>query len=284
MNIIKQGSKGPEVGAIQRFLTGRKFYTGAIDERFGPRTGDAVAGYQKSKGLVADRIVGNVTLGAMLADGLVLMPTPDTAPPQGSPYPPGFPARPAGVDPLTPSQADAVFGRFSYVAAPTSGNPEGIRITDGWEDRNIVVVVIPQLVTAGVHSTGRASMHRLVVPQTLALWQAWEDAGLLHLVRSWEGMWVARFIRGSRKTLSNHAKGSAFDINYTGNELGSTPAAVGKLNSVRELVPLAVHFGFYWGGWFSRADGMHFEVRQVLSEDEVAVKVAKQKELSKFAA
>ncbi len=151
---------------------------------------------------------------------------------------------------------------------------------DGWAERNIVTVVIPQLVKAGVHGTGKATMHRLVVPQVLALWQAWEDAGLLPLVRSWEGMFVARYIRGSRSTLSNHAKGSAFDINYTGNELGVTPAAAGKLNSVRELVPLAVHFGFYWGGWFSRSDGMHFEVRKLFSADELAVLVARAKDLS----
>lgn len=283
MNLLQQGSKGADVRAIQNFLIGRKLYSGAADADFGPKTKSAVIAYQNTKGLKADGIVGNLTLGAMLADGMVLMPSPDTAPPAGSPFPPGFPVRPAGVNPLTSAQADSIFGKYRYVSAPVSGNPEAIRITDGWDARNIVVQVIPQLVTAGVHATGRASMHRLVVPQTLALWQAWEDAGLLHLVRSWEGMYVARFIRGSRSTLSNHAKGSAFDINYTGNELGRTPASVGKLNSVRELVPLAVHFGFYWGGWFSRSDGMHFEIRKLFTADELAVLVAKQKELVSFA-
>lgn len=284
MKLIKLGSKGADVRAIQTFLIGQKFYPGKVDGDFGHLTKSAVIGYQASKGLKSDGIVGNLTLGAMLADGLVLMPTPDTAPPTGSPYPPGFPARPAGVNPLTPAQADAIFGKYKYVSAPTASNPEAIRITDGWDSKNIVVQVIPQLVRAGVHATGRASMHRLAVPQTLALWQAWEDAGLLHLVRSWEGMYVARYIRGSRSTLSNHAKGSAFDINYTGNELGRTPAAVGKLNSVRELVPLAVHFGFYWGGWFGRADGMHFEIRKIFTADELAVLVSRQKDLAGFEA
>ncbi len=62
---------------------------------------------------------------------------------------------------------------------------------------------------------------------------------------------------------------SAFDINYTGNELGRVPAAAGTPNSVRELVALAVRFGFYWGGWFSRSDGMHFEVNRVLTQAQV---------------
>ena len=282
MKLIQQGSKGSDVRAIQNFLIGRKLYGGEADGDFGGKTKAAVIAYQNSKGLKADGVIGNLTLAAMLADGLVLMPSPDTAPPTSSPFPPGFPVRPAGVNPLTSAQADAIFGRYAYVSAPTRDNPEAIRITDGWADKNIVTVVIPQLVKAGVHATGKATMHRLAVPQVLALWQAWEDAGLLHLVRSWEGMFVARFIRGSRSTLSNHAKGSAFDINYTGNELGRTPAAVGKLNSVRELVPLAVHFGFYWGGWFSRADGMHFEIRKIYTADELAVLIARQKELSTF--
>lgn len=284
MNLLKQGSKGAEVRAVQNFLIGRKLYVGEADADFGPKTHRAVAAYQSSKGLTADGIVGNLTLGAMLADGLVLMPNPDTAPPSTSPFPPGFPVRPSGVNPLTSAQADAMFGRYKYVAAPTASNAEAIRITDGWDTRNIVVEVIPQLVKAGVHATGRASMHRLAAPQTLALWQAWEDAGLLHLVRSWEGMFVPRFIRGSRTTLSNHAKGSAFDINYTGNELGRTPMAAGKLGSVRELVPLAVHFGFYWGGWFSRADGMHFEIRKLFTADELAVLVSRQRDLASFEA
>lgn len=280
MKLIKQGSKGSDVRAIQIFLLGRKLYLGIVDGDFGPKTKASVVAYQKSKGLQPDGIIGNVTLGAMLTDGLVLMPTADTAKP--GTFPPGFPVRPAGVNPLGSAGADKLFGKYAYVPAPVKGNPEAIRITDGWDKANIVTVVIPQLITLGISTTGRATMHRLAVPQTLALWQAWQDAGLLPLVKSWHGMFVARYIRGSRSTLSNHAKGSAFDINYTGNELGRTPAQEGTANSVRELVPLAIAFGFYWGGWFSRADGMHFEIRRLMPADELAALVAKQKELSKF--
>jgi hypothetical protein len=70
--------------------------------------------------------------------------------------------------------------------------------------------------------------------------------------------------------LSNHAFGSAFDINAGQNGLGRIPAAVGAYGSVRELVPIAHRFGFYWGGHFSRADGMHFEVAKLLTAEEVA--------------
>jgi hypothetical protein len=262
MKLLKKGSKGKDVEAMQIYLMGLGLYNGAVDGDFGPKTTASVVLFQKLKGLTADGIVGNLTMGAMLSDGMLLMPTQDNAP-TGT-FPPGFPTRPAGVNPLGSAGADAVFGKYSYVSAPVSGNPEAIRITDGWESKNIRLVPIPQLKQLGLSATGNARMHRLVVSQTLALWQAWEDAGLLDRVLSWEGMYVPRYIRGSRSTLSNHAKGSAFDINAGTNGLGRVPAALGTKGCVRELVPLAVEHGFYWGGWFSRGDGMHFEVRKVM--------------------
>jgi len=73
-----------------------------------------------------------------------------------------------------------------------------------------------------------------------------------------------RFIRGSRSILSNHAWYTAFDINYRWNMLGETPADIGEKGSVKELVPIAHDFGFYWGGHFRRRDGMHFEAAKVL--------------------
>jgi hypothetical protein len=95
------------------------------------------------------------------------------------------------------------------------------------------------------------------------LWADWERAGLLHLVLTWHGSYVARFVRGSDRTLSNHAFGSAFDINFAWNKLGTVPALVGQKGTVRELVQIANDNGFYWGGHFKRLDGMHFEVAQV---------------------
>jgi hypothetical protein len=39
---------------------------------------------------------------------------------------------------------------------------------------------------------------------------------------------------------------------------------MGQKGCVRELVPIANEFGFYWGGHFSRMDGMHFEIAKLL--------------------
>jgi hypothetical protein len=72
---------------------------------------------------------------------------------------------------------------------------------------------------------------------------------------------VQRFIRCSTSSLSNHAFGTAFDINADQNPLGHQPALPGEPGCVFELVPIAHKFGFYWGGHFKdRRDGMHFEI------------------------
>lgn len=94
---------------------------------------------------------------------------------------------------------------------------------------------------------------------------------MLDRVIIWNGSYSPRFIRGRKDdtadSLSNHAFGTAFDINYDPatnlNGLNAVPALVGQPGSVRELAAIAHHFGFYWGGHFPRLDGMHFEVAVV---------------------
>jgi hypothetical protein len=100
--------------------------------------------------------------------------------------------------------------------------------------------------------------------QLKRLWAAWEAAGLLKFVKTFDGAWVPRTIRLKPTVLSNHAYGTAFDINATWNGLMRVAALVGQEGSVRELVPLANAHGFYWGGHWNydgkgASDGMHFE-------------------------
>jgi hypothetical protein len=92
---------------------------------------------------------------------------------------------------------------------------------------------------------------------------------LLNHILTFDGAYTSRFIRCSNKTLSNHAFGTAFDINAGENPLGAQPALPGRKGCVFELVPTAHQFGFYWGGHFSRRDGMHFEIAKRLSQAEV---------------
>ena len=154
-----------------------------------------------------------------------------------------------------------VFGKFSYVASPLHHNPEHITVTDNWVEENIVSVNIPQLAYVNKVSTNVA-FHKKAKDQLQKLWNDWETAGLIHLVKTWNGSYAPRFRRGSSTFLSNHAFGAAFDINAKWNELGEIPALVGEKGSVRQLVKIANDNGFYWGGHFPNEflDGMHFEV------------------------
>lgn len=169
---------------------------------------------------------------------------------------------------ISTADRQRVFGAFRFAPAPVPGNPEAIRILDNWAQENVVRVVIPQLVgVQGAPTDGAVWFHKKAIGQLLGLFEAWEKAGLIHLVETWAGSFVPRFIRGSRSQLSNHAFGTAFDINAAWNGLGAQPAKVGMHGSVRELVPIASKYGFFWGGHYSRRrDGMHFEVAKLLTE------------------
>lgn len=135
-----------------------------------------------------------------------------------------------------------------------------IRILGGWAQKNIVKVHIPQL--AGIENAPldcHVYFHRAGAKQLQSLFAAWERAGLLHLIKTWAGTFAPRLIRGSATQLSNHAFGSAFDINAAWNGLGKQPAT--GAGTVIPLVRLANQHGFFWGGHYNgRKDGMHFEL------------------------
>jgi hypothetical protein len=134
---------------------------------------------------------------------------------------------------------------------------------DGWESENIVTINLPQVrpINSG---TSKVRFHKKGATQLQKLWSDWDDAKLLPLVLTYHGTFVPRFVRGSRTVLSNHAFGTAFDINMSWNRLGVMPALIGNQGAVRELVEIANNNGFYWGGHFlKRPDGMHFELAKL---------------------
>lgn len=167
--------------------------------------------------------------------------------------------------PIANADREKLWGRIEFVRAPLAGNPENIRITNGWASENIVACVIPQLIgIPGAPKDGKVWLHRKAQKQLLALFAAWEAAKLLGRIKTWDGLYNPRLVRGSTTSLSNHAYGTAMDLCARWNGLGVTPPAVGQPGSVRELVPLAEQYGFFWGGNFDRHDGMHFEVARLL--------------------
>ena len=194
----------------------------------------------------------------------------------------GFPPEPKTLespDNATRNGALTCF-KFKQLAKPFRGDPDGIVITSScddtipdWETKFITKVAVPQLAHLPTFKSGFMRVHTVVAPKLTALFKAWEEADLMHLFLTFEGAFVARYIRNDSPSagphdikkstavsnLSNHAFGSAFDINATWNMRKDPPALPGAKGCVYELVEIANTIGWYWGGHFSTVDGMHFE-------------------------
>lgn len=264
LTLIKKGSKGEVVKEWQTFLRGLKLYLGAVDGDFGTGTHSATLEFQKKYKMKEDGIVGSGTWSKAISLGFHLDIEDDKNPDPTIPNNANFPPKPDFPPLVSNDQRASLFGKIEYVASPTANNPEGIKITNGFESQNIVMVPLPQLSKAtGGRYTGMR-FHKLCANQLKGFFEEIEKEGLLHLIISYSGAYYPRFVRGSKTNLSNHSYGTAFDINVPQNGLNKTPALLGQKGCVRELVPIAHKWGFYWGGHFSRPDGMHFEVAKIL--------------------
>lgn len=95
--------------------------------------------------------------------------------------------------------------------------------------------------------------HRLLVPVFEAVFQEIDRLGLRSCIRSFDGIYNFRKIRGSTSSLSLHAFGAAIDLDAATNALGTR----GDMDP--RVIEVFEHFGFFWGGRFSRPDPMHFQ-------------------------
>ena len=261
MQVLRVGTEGEDVLKWQHFLIGLGYSIGVADGSFGQKTKGATVTFQLKVGLPGDGVVGGSTYGHAMVLGFGDI-TDDVVDDESSPnWPPK-----SNLEPVSMATRVATFGKFSFVPAPIASNPEAIKITDDWPVKNIIMVTIPQLRgISGAPKSGSIQWHKSASKQLQELFSAWEKDGLMNLVRTWAGSYVPRFIRGSRTSLSNHAWGTAFDINAQWNSLGARPALTTEIGSVRRLVPRANELGFYWLGHSTgRPDGMHFEVCRIM--------------------
>ncbi len=276
--ILRRSVRGDDVKAWQKFLQSHDIDPGPIDGIFGPLTVEATAAFQTKYALVVDGIMGPETYRKAIAlgyKGPATAPTPKRGRGSRGPLPkpnrvPGsldYPPKPKFRPLVSTSSRQALFGAFQYVAAPRPDEPRAIRILGSWERDNIVSVKVPQLKRTGIgaHAPATMQFHRKAMAQLQAMWKEWEEADLLDRILSYEGSFNARFIGGTT-TLSNHAFGTAFDVNLKYNPWKHAPARPGQKGCVYELVPIANKWGFFWGGHYSKhsIDGMHFEVAVIV--------------------
>jgi peptidoglycan hydrolase-like protein with peptidoglycan-binding domain len=253
MQVLQVGSSGVEVQKWEWFLTGQGFSPGKDDGLFDAATKLATIAFQRKWGLSPDGGVGRETLGKAVALGFGEV--------NGGLA--EWPPKPA-FEHLSDDARGQIFGQFEYTPSPTPGNPEGITLHGDWEAKNIVTVQIPQLANVrNAPHNGVVRLHHLVAQQYVNFFKAMEDAGLIHLIISWGGSYFPRFIRGSTTRLSNHSYGTAMDLNADWNPLGAEPALIGTQGCMREPASHCTDFGLFWGGWFTRLDGMHLEAFKV---------------------
>lgn len=82
-------------------------------------------------------------------------------------------------------------------------------------------------------------------------------SGCVQELRTWDGCFNIRPIRGVDNKMSLHSWGLAVDVNAYENGLGQVP----KLSP--EFVKCFTDAGFDWGGKFKRKDGMHFQLANI---------------------
>jgi len=109
--------------------------------------------------------------------------------------------------------------------------------------------------------------NRTLVPRLIKVLQQLNEKGLIGEIRTWDGLYNVRYMRGSKSVLSRHSWGLAVDLNATWNPLVKvTPANRAQMR--KKHVKWSEKFlqvwrdnGFECGAdWKDRLDGMHFEL------------------------
>jgi len=266
-----------EVQRWQYFLLKQNVpQVGRIDGQFGLKTENATKFFQVQHSISVTGEFDAMTRDAAKTLGYQVVPDYDDI--MGTQFPP----KPRNLRSPGNDSRNEGLGCFKFKQLPFANraDPDEIVVLgscdgaiDDWRRTNIVDIEIPQLRFAAGF-TGTVTCHKLVAPQLKKLFARWEELDLLHLVRDFDGMFSPRYKRdrspsdaghGVKRSadvdkLSNHAFGSAMDVNADDNPFDQKPALSPMRGCVRELVAPASEIGFFWGGHFSSPkDGMHFE-------------------------
>jgi hypothetical protein len=157
----------------------------------------------------------------------------------------------AGDAVLPPVVVKTLFGEF---AARPGRQPGTVQIDPAWAAAHIETTHVPLL--------GRVTCNQQIVPQLTAAMRHVQRRAPAHIVRSYNGCFVPRFIGWSDENmLSYHSWGIAFDVNAAANVRGDAP------DQDPRLVRILARYGFEWGGSWIVPDGNHFEFHRTVPSD-----------------
>lgn len=136
----------------------------------------------------------------------------------------------------------------------------GVPIGNNWggESKYMVMYSVPSYITQWINTATGKPLQRIYInkdmiePLSAALQNVFQR-GLLDQLKTFDGCFMVRPIRGVPNAWSIHSYGLAIDINAADNQLGQEPTMS------PELVKCFKDANFSWGGDFTRKDGMHME-------------------------
>jgi len=232
--IYKLGSKGPEVRAIQQQLAVFLKVSILPDGIFGRDTKNAVIKFQLLNMLNADGIVGESTWNALFPKN----PMQDKA----------IISTPIGQKMWMQIYGDPLHD------ADFRTKIQFCDLSDSISTLEHVVLGWIKNKKAFVTSSGFGFYcHKLCIPHFQAAFKAITAANLGHEIKTFDGCWNVRKVRGST-ALSPHSWGMAIDLNAYENQLGNK-----KYKMSPKIVEIFESLQFEWGGRWRRCDAMHFQ-------------------------
>lgn len=129
------------------------------------------------------------------------------------------------------------------------------QVSGAWQQEHLATFSLDRVLPLSWGgSVSHVTCHRLVAPELnqmfrrlAALPTAWEA------IHDYGGCFMFRRNAQNPRALSRHAWGIAMDLDVKENPLG------GRGTMSPQLIMAFYDIGWYWGGWFSHPDPMHFE-------------------------
>lgn len=233
---LHRGDMGDDVLQLQIALVAAGIDIGKADSDFGVKTETGLKKYQSMKGLKVDGEAGPATFGAMGIDFQL------AKPPMSS----GFSNKM-----VSRSLAVGRYGGIDFASKhwPQQGKwIQSLEIPAEWFPSWHVLDSKAQV----RHIACNLDIH---MPLLAAL-KSVHERGLGDLLKTFDGCFNIRMVRGSTAAVSAHSYGLALDINASENGLGQTH---GGFYNHLDFVKCFTEQGFAWGGNFhGRKDPMHF--------------------------